>query len=140
MRAKLGAPKAITAAAHKLARIIFHLISTRQDYTRAGWDDLAEGALYPLYHVARWIAAAAGAEVLSASTQGGVTQIVWRKDGFRQALVANLTAERQPMPELGFNASAVTLLDAAASSQSPEDLPKTLDAYATAFLDERGTK
>jgi transposase len=32
MRAKLGAPKAITAAAHKLARIIFHLISTRQEF------------------------------------------------------------------------------------------------------------
>jgi transposase len=32
MRAKLGAPKAITAAAHKLARILFHLIATRQPY------------------------------------------------------------------------------------------------------------
>jgi transposase len=32
MRARLGAPKAITAAAHKLARILFHLISTRQAY------------------------------------------------------------------------------------------------------------
>jgi len=32
MRAKLGAPNAITAAAHKLARIIFHLISTRQEF------------------------------------------------------------------------------------------------------------
>jgi transposase len=32
MRAKLGAPQAITAAAHKLARIVFHLISTRQEY------------------------------------------------------------------------------------------------------------
>jgi transposase len=32
MRAKLGAPKAITAAAHKLARIIFHLISTRREF------------------------------------------------------------------------------------------------------------
>jgi transposase len=32
MRAKLGAPKAITAAAHKLARIIFHLISTREEF------------------------------------------------------------------------------------------------------------
>jgi transposase len=32
MRAKLGAPKAITAAAHKLARIIFHLVTTRQDF------------------------------------------------------------------------------------------------------------
>lgn len=32
MRAKLGAPKAITAAAHKLARIIYHLITTRQEF------------------------------------------------------------------------------------------------------------
>jgi len=32
IRAKLGAPKAITAAAHKLARIIYHLITTRQEF------------------------------------------------------------------------------------------------------------
>lgn len=32
MRAKLGAPKAITAAAHKLARIIFQLVTTGQDF------------------------------------------------------------------------------------------------------------
>lgn len=32
MRAKMGTPKAITAAAHKLARLIFHLLSSRQAY------------------------------------------------------------------------------------------------------------
>jgi transposase len=32
MRAKLGAPKAITAVAHKLARIYYHLVTTRQAY------------------------------------------------------------------------------------------------------------
>ncbi len=32
MRAKLGAPKAITAAAHKLARIVYHLLTTRETY------------------------------------------------------------------------------------------------------------
>jgi hypothetical protein len=32
MRAKLGAPKAITAAAHKLARVIYHMLKTRQAY------------------------------------------------------------------------------------------------------------
>src|SRR5713101_398604 len=31
-RAKLGAPKAITATAHKLARIIYHMVTTRQAY------------------------------------------------------------------------------------------------------------
>lgn len=32
MRTRLGAPKAITATAHKLARIIFHLLTTGQSY------------------------------------------------------------------------------------------------------------
>lgn len=32
MRAKLGAPKAVTATAHKLARIIYHLVTTRTPY------------------------------------------------------------------------------------------------------------
>jgi transposase len=32
MRARLGAPKAITATAHKLARIVYHLLTTRQQY------------------------------------------------------------------------------------------------------------
>jgi len=32
MRSKLGPAKAITAAAHKLARVVFHLLKTRQAY------------------------------------------------------------------------------------------------------------
>jgi len=32
MRAKLGAPKAITATAHKLARIVYHMVDTRHAY------------------------------------------------------------------------------------------------------------
>ena len=32
MRARLGAPQAITATAHKLARIVYHLITTAQAY------------------------------------------------------------------------------------------------------------
>lgn len=32
MRTRFGAPKAITATAHKLARIIYHLLKTRQSY------------------------------------------------------------------------------------------------------------
>jgi len=32
MRAKLGGPRAITATAHKLARILYHLLTTRQPY------------------------------------------------------------------------------------------------------------
>jgi hypothetical protein len=32
MQARLGAPKAITATAHKLARIIYHLLKSGQPY------------------------------------------------------------------------------------------------------------
>jgi transposase len=32
MRAKLGAPKAITATAHKLARIVYYMVTTRKAY------------------------------------------------------------------------------------------------------------
>jgi hypothetical protein len=32
MRAKLGAPKAITATAHKLARILYHMVTTGHAY------------------------------------------------------------------------------------------------------------
>jgi transposase len=32
MRTRLGTPKAITAAAHKLARIVYHLLTSRQSY------------------------------------------------------------------------------------------------------------
>jgi transposase len=32
MRARLGAPKAITATAHKLARIVFHMLTTKHPY------------------------------------------------------------------------------------------------------------
>ena len=34
-RAKLGAPKAITATVHKLARIVYHLLTTRQPYNES---------------------------------------------------------------------------------------------------------
>jgi transposase len=37
MRAKLGAPKAITAAAHKIARIVYHMLTTRRPYEEAIW-------------------------------------------------------------------------------------------------------
>ena len=38
MRAKLGAPKAITAAAHKIARIIYMMLKHQVDYVDLGAD------------------------------------------------------------------------------------------------------
>ena len=37
MRARLGAPQAITATAHKLARVVYHLLTTGQAYDESGF-------------------------------------------------------------------------------------------------------
>jgi hypothetical protein len=39
MRARHGTPKAITATAHKLARIVFHLIKTGKTYDETVFAD-----------------------------------------------------------------------------------------------------
>jgi transposase len=44
MRTRLGTPAAITAAAHKLTRILYHLISTRQQYHEATFAEMNEVA------------------------------------------------------------------------------------------------
>jgi len=44
MRAKLGSPKAITAATHKLARIVFHMLTKRQAYDETIFAKLEQQA------------------------------------------------------------------------------------------------
>jgi len=44
MKRKLGAQKAVTATAHKLARIIYHVLNTREAYNEtvfAKWEESA---------------------------------------------------------------------------------------------------
>jgi transposase len=38
LRTKLGGPKAVTATAHKIARIIYHLVTTRQEYDESRFE------------------------------------------------------------------------------------------------------
>jgi transposase len=51
MRAKLGAPKAITATAHKLARILYHLLTTGQSYDESAFSQ--SEALYQQRRIQR---------------------------------------------------------------------------------------
>lgn len=126
----------------------FGLISTPRDYPRPLWDDLPEGALYPLYHVAGRVSAAAGGTLLEAEIRDGTARLVWRRDGRRQALIANLTSRRRTLPATDFSRPAVSLLDAAslerfsgdpaASAPRAQELPAALDAYAVCSLAEEG--
>lgn len=40
MNARWGTPKAITAAAHKLARIAYHMVTTRQEFDATVFESL----------------------------------------------------------------------------------------------------
>ena len=40
MKSRLGTPKALTAAAHKLARIIYHMVTRRQEYDATVFQEL----------------------------------------------------------------------------------------------------
>ncbi len=44
IRIRLGTPAAITATAHKLARILYHLITTRQPYLESTFAETEERA------------------------------------------------------------------------------------------------
>ena len=40
MKARLGTAKAITAAAHKLARIVYHMVTTHQEFDATVFESL----------------------------------------------------------------------------------------------------
>ena len=71
MRASLGAPKAITAAAYKLARIIFHLLTTHQAYDETVFGRRDEQTRRRTETILRNQAKALGFQLVPASqTQG----------------------------------------------------------------------
>jgi hypothetical protein len=122
----------------------FGVISTPQQYARPFWDEQADGLLYPLFHVARWIAHAGGCAVEAAGTDNQTARIVWRSEKGRRALIANLTATQKRMPDIAFHVSGHIRLDAetlpslmcqAEPSLSPGNA-ETLDAYAVIFVEE----
>lgn len=68
MRAKLGAPKAITAAAHKLARIIFHMLMTREAYDESVFAKAEEKNLRRMENRLKAQAQALGYKLLPAQS------------------------------------------------------------------------
>jgi len=63
MRTRLGTPAAITAAAHKLARVLYHLITTRQPYDESVFAGLEERARHRQFFRLKRQAAALGFEL-----------------------------------------------------------------------------
>jgi len=68
MRARLGAPKAITAAAHKLARIVFHMLTTREPYDESVFAKAEQKNLQRMESRLKAQAQALGYQLLSAQS------------------------------------------------------------------------
>ena len=65
---RLGKPQAVTATAHKLARIVFHLLSTREPYNESVFHSFDEQALKRAEARLRKHAAQLGFQFLPANT------------------------------------------------------------------------
>lgn len=61
---KLGRPQAITATAHKLARILFHLLSTKEAYNQSVFHKTEEETIRRAQYRLRRQAAQLGFQVI----------------------------------------------------------------------------
>lgn len=122
----------------------FGLIVQGQTYAQVMWDDQPAGAVYPLFHIARWMAGAAGSDLVQAKTEGDVASLIWTDGTQRCGLIANLSATPQAVPPFEFQMPRCVCLDAQSVlslSQIPapalaDDVPAMLDAYAVLYLSE----
>jgi transposase len=69
LRSRLGAPQAITATAHKLARIIYHLVTTRTTYDESVFRNEEQKQVLRLQHRLQQNAKALGFQLVPLSHQ-----------------------------------------------------------------------
>jgi hypothetical protein len=133
----------------------FGLVYARTDFPQP-WFDQRGAAVYPVYHVIRGLAAAAGLPQLTTTiSNGSAVQAIAcrREDGGTVLWLANLTGEPQRVSVTGLPAARgrVARLDFggfAAATSGPDGLARTevsqpvgpvgLDAYAVARLELDG--
>jgi len=131
----------------------FGLVSTRQAYARPWWDDVAEGSVYPLFHVVADLAEASGKPRLAIDLPNAdIAALGWTANGRRQAILANLSDRPVALRLAGLGAATLRLLDAESFTAAaltpaafrdttvslPADGRLTLDAYAIATASETG--
>ena len=68
MRSRLGTPAAVTATAHKLARILYHLITTRQAFDESVFARIEERARHQQFLRLQKNAASFGYQLIPSET------------------------------------------------------------------------
>ena len=132
----------------------FGVVYARTDFPQPWFDEQGAG-VYPLYHVLRGIAQAAGKPRLevTSSHPGAVQALAWQDDARRVLWLANLTGREQSVRVAGLPAAEarVARLDLegfVAATAGPDGLARTetsgpvgslvLGAYAVARLEMHG--
>jgi hypothetical protein len=132
----------------------FGVVYVRTDAPQPWFDERGEG-VYPVYHVIRGLAQAAGKPQLAArsSRPGAVPALAWRDDGRVVLWLANLTGQEQSVAIAGSPAGKATVarLDLerfVTATSGPDGLVRTetsgsvgsldLDAYAVVRLEWDG--
>jgi D-apionolactonase len=132
----------------------FGVVYARTDFPQP-WFDERRAGLYPLYHVLRGIAQAAGKPSLEATSShpGAVQALAWQDDGGPVLWLANLTGQEQSVSIVGLPSAeaSVARLDLehfVTATSSPDGLARTettasvgalvLGAYAVARLEPIG--
>jgi hypothetical protein len=132
----------------------FGVVYARTDFPQPWFDERGAG-VYPLYHVLRGIAQAAGKPRLevTSSHPGAVQALAWQDDARRVLWLANLTGREQSvrvagLPAAEARAAWLDLEGFVAATAGPDGLARTetsgpvgalvLGAYAVARLDMPG--
>ena len=119
------------------------------------WFDERRAGLYPLYHVLRGIAQAAGKPQLEATSShaGAVQALAWQDDGGPVLWLANLTGQEQSVEIVGLPSGKARLIQLdrerfVGATSGPDGLARTetsaaagpvdLGAYAVARLETAG--
>ena len=119
------------------------------------WFDERRAGLYPLYHVLRGIAQAAGKPQLEATSShaGAVQALAWQDDGGPVLWLANLTGQEQSVEIVGLPSGKARLIRLdrerfVGATSGPDGLARTetsaaagpvdLGAYAVARLETAG--
>jgi hypothetical protein len=114
----------------------FGVVYARTDFPQP-WFDQRGAAVYPVYHVIRGMAAAAGLPRLTAEASNGsaIQAIAYREDRGTVLWLANLTGEAQRVRVAGLPAEGrVTRLDLASFESAvagPEEWAATAEPCAT---------
>lgn len=94
----------------------FGVISTQQPYARQWWDEQAEGAVYPLFHVVADLASGSGKTRLETASNSEKLAVLGWVDGDKYVLlIANLASEPVNVTLADVDVARVRILDVAHS-------------------------